>query len=225
MKKPLLFLLFIILLIVVARFFLPEFFHIDDLDKVIELKNRWIERYANGSLALYLTYFFINVFVASVPIPGVSVVSLLGGLIFGLKMGFVLTSSATAIGNLFAFFLARYFLQDWVKKKYGREILLFSKNWQKDGALALFSARLFPLIPSFVANLIMGVSSLDWKIFFVVSWFGRLPMVLIYTWAGVEISKITKLSEILNYRIIVCLMVLAIVPWVIKFLFNKVIRT
>ena len=152
------------------------------------------------------------------PVPGISMISFLGGTLFGFIPGMIYTSIATAIGNLGGFFIGRYCLQSFVYSYYGDKLRLFRQEWQKEGAMALFTFRLLPFIPSFVANLIMGVSSLHWWTFFWISWMGRIPMVVVYTWSGVQVAKIKSLEDILSPSILLAFIALGLLPWVLKML-------
>lgn len=158
-----------------------------------------------------------NIVMAMLPVPGISMISFLGGSIFGFFPGVIFTSVATAFGNLGGFFLGRYFFRDWVMTKYGHKVQEFEDNWQSNGAMALLSFRFFPLIPSFVANLVMGVSPLRWWTFFWVSWIGRIPMVLVYTYAGVKIATLDHHSKVLNPSLFGVFIVLALLPWAFKY--------
>ncbi len=223
MKKPITFLLIMVVAIFILNWFFPEIFVFTDFRFIQTAHADWIERYQANPIKIMTIYFFFNVVMAMMPVPGISMISFLGGALFGFFSGFLLSSFATALGNLGGFFLARTFLYDWVMDKYGERVTVFKKDWQTNGALALFSMRLFPLIPSFVANLIMGVSPLHWWTFFWVGWLGRIPMVLFYTLAGVQIASIKNVEDIISVPVLVSFGLLAVAPWFFKWLWNKMI--
>lgn len=218
MKKPIIFVLVFFLIIFVLKFVFPEYEVFTSLEKITIYHHDWLLFYQAQPFKVILFFFLFNTTMAALPIPGVSMVSLLGGALFGFFPGLMYTSIATAVGNLLGFFIARYFLQEWVEKRYGQKVRMFKNEWQREGALALFSFRIFPFIPSFVANLIMGVSKLHWWTFFWVSWLGRTPMVLVYTWAGVQFANIEGLDDILSPKVASAFILLAIMPWVFRHL-------
>lgn len=223
-EKPVYFLLLIVGLIILLNLYYPEIYALTDFKMIQYTHEKWTVLYKEKPFLIGGAFFLFNMFMAMLPVPGISMISLLGGALFGFTAGFLLSSAATATGNLGGFFLARYFLYDWVHEKYGHRAEVFKKDWQNNGALALFSLRLFPLIPSFVANLIMGVSPLHWWTFFWVGWLGRIPMVLFYTLAGVQIAKIRQVEDILSLPVLVSFSLLALAPWLLKLIYKKLTR-
>ena len=192
MKKILTFLSIIIIVFLSLYVFFPEITIYTTFEHIKASHEKWVALYHANPFKVVSYVMLFNAFMAMLPVPGITMISLLGGSIFGFIPGVVYTSLATAIGNLGGFFIARYFLHDYVYERYGDKLRIF------------------------VANLIMGVSSLKWWSFFWVSWLGRIPMVLVYTWSGVQIAKIRSLEDILSPSIVVAFSLLAALPWILK---------
>ncbi len=221
MRKPIVFVALLIILFLGLNFLFPEIFLYDNLEFIRAFHDKWLLLYASKPIKVISLFMVFNIVMAMLPIPGISMISFLGGSIFGFLPGIFYSSMATAIGNLGGFLLARYFFRDWVMEKYGNKVKIFEEDWEVRGAMALFSFRLFPLIPSFVANLIMGVSPLKWWTFFWVSWVGRIPMVLVYTYAGVKVAAIDHISDVLRPSILGAFAVLAFLPWILKYFLKR----
>lgn len=216
MKKILSFFIILAVLIFSIYLFFPEIILYTSLENIKASHEKWVAFYHQNPVKTISLFFLFNMIMAMLPVPGISMISFLGGTLFGFFPGVIYSSVATAIGNLGGFLIARYFLQGYVYARYGKSILLFRTEWQKEGTMALFSFRLFPFVPSFVANLIMGASSLHWWTFFWVGWVGRIPIVVVYTWSGVQIAKIRSLEDILSPDIVWAFLLLAALPWVLK---------
>lgn len=216
MKKILSFLIIVFIVLLSLYFFFPEVTLFTTLENIKASHDKWVALYQQNPSKIITIFFIFNAIMAMLPVPGISMISLLGGSIFGFLPGVLYSSIATGIGNLGGFFIARYFLQDYVYSKYGDKLGLFRSSFQVEGTMALFSFRLFPFVPSFVANLIMGVSPLHWWNFFWASWVGRIPMVLVYTWSGVQIAKVRSLEDILSPGVVIAFILLAILPWVFR---------
>lgn len=221
MKKILTFLVTIFIVSVFFYLLFPQLTHFMTFENIKASHDNWVALYQQSPVKIVSLFIAFNIMMAMLPVPGISMISFLGGALFGFIPGVIYSSVATAIGNLAGFFIARYFLQDYVYARYGDKLRLFRSSFQAEGVMALFSFRLFPFVPSFVANLIMGVSALNWWSFFLVSWVGRIPMVLVYAWSGVQVAKIQRLEDILGTRIIFAFILLAALPWMFKFLFNR----
>lgn len=210
-----------IFLIVGVNQLFPQILSFTDFRMIQSMQNDWHAIYLKRPAFYLSAFFFMHVFLAMLPVPALSMLSFLGSAVFGFGWGFTLSSVATALGNLGAFFLARLFLYDFVMEKFGSKVEIFKKDWQTNGALALFSLRLFPVAPSFIANLIMGVSPLNPWTFFWVSWVGRIPILLFYSLAGVEVAKISRIEDILSPQVLISFALMAIAPWVFRFLYQK----
>jgi uncharacterized membrane protein YdjX (TVP38/TMEM64 family) len=221
MKKILIFSVIIFIVLLSLYLFFPEITVFTTLENIKASHEKWVVLYQQNPIKLISLFFIFNAIMAMLPVPGISMISLLGGALFGFLPGVIYSSIATAIGNLGGFFIARYFLQDYVYARYGDKIGLFQESFQIEGTMALFSFRLFPFIPSFVANFIMGVSPLRWWNFFWASWVGRIPMVLVYTWSGVQIAKVKSLDDILSPGIVIAFILLAMLPWVFRLVIKK----
>lgn len=221
MKKPIVFVTLLIFLMLGLNLLFPEIFLYDNLQFIRAYHHKWMTLYSSNPLKVISLFLIFNIVMAMLPVPGISMISFLGGSIFGFIPGALYSSMATALGNLGGFLHARYFFRNWVMEKYGKKVKIFEEDWEVRGAMALFSFRLFPLIPSFVANLIMGVSPLKWWTFFWVSWVGRIPMVLVYTYAGVQVAAFDHLADALSPSVIGVFIVLAIFPWAFKYYFRQ----
>lgn len=218
MKKPLVFLISVTLAVLLLKVLVPELETLDSLSRIKSYHDKWLLFYEEAPVKIISIFFFFNTLMAALPVPGISMISFVGGMLFGFFKGAIFSSLATAVGNLLGFLIARYFLQEWILKRYGENARIFKEEWQNEGTMALLSFRLFPFIPSFVANLIMGVSNLHWWTFFWASWLGRIPMVIVYTWAGVEFAKISGLEDILSPKVVLAFLILALLPWCFKWL-------
>lgn len=219
--KLFLFVVLIVIIVIGIYLFSNELTFLSTLESIKATHDKWVAVYLAHPPKFIIKFILFNIFMAMLPVPGISMISFFGGTIFGFWPAFFYSSIATAIGNLGGFFLGRYFLQNYVHAKYGDKLIVFRDEWQKSGAMALFTMRLFPFIPSFVANLIMGVSLLHWWTFFWVSWIGRIPMVVVYAWSGVQVAKIESLEDILSPKIIIAFLLLGTLPWVLKTVIKK----
>lgn len=217
MKKPVFFFFALIGVVILLKWLVPELEVLESFSSIKSYHDEWLLFYEKAPLKIIFFFIAFNTLMAALPVPGISMISFVGGMLFGFWQGALLSSLATAVGNLLGFFVARYFLQDWILKRFGENARIFKEEWQNEGTMALLSFRLFPFIPSFVANLIMGISNLHWWTFFWASWLGRIPMVTVYTWAGVEFAKIEGLEDILSPKVVMAFLILALFPWGFKF--------
>ena len=117
------------------------------------------------------------------------------GLVFGFYYGFLISFSGALCGAIISFWLARKWGQVWVLARFGDkykgQIAQFSSAY---GFRTVLVARLIPVIPSPLINVLSGVSKIKFKDFTVSSAIGKMPFAAIYTLAGNEISKYENLN-------------------------------
>ncbi len=161
-------------------------------------------------------YFFFYVAATGISIPGAILLTLLGGAIFGLWWGTLLVSFASSIGATGAFLASRLLLRDWVQRRFGAYLAPINKGIAKDGAFYLFSLRMVPLVPFFVVNLLMGLTSISVPAYYIASQIGMFVSTLVYVNAGAELAQITSLSGLVSPSVLLSFTLLGVVPLAAK---------
>ncbi|WP_017223310.1 FAD-dependent oxidoreductase [Moritella dasanensis] len=170
---------------------------------------------ANRSLAM-LIFFVSYVAITGFSLPGAVLLTLLGGGLFGFGYGLLLISFASSIGATLAFLVSRYLLRDYVQNKFGSRLDAINKGVEKEGDFYLFSLRLIPVFPFFLINILMGLTKISTRSFYLVSQIGMLAGTAVYVWAGTQLSEINSLSGIASPSLLGALALLGIFPWVAK---------
>jgi uncharacterized membrane protein YdjX (TVP38/TMEM64 family) len=179
----------------------------------------------NANPALYIAGFFlIYVAVTGLSIPGAAIMTLIAGALFGLVLGTIIVSFASTIGATLAFLGSRYVLRDWVQSKFGERLKAIDDGLAKDGAFYLFTLRLIPVFPFFVINLLMGLTRIKTLTYFWVSQLGMLAGTIVYVNAGTQISRIESTAGLLSPTLIGSFVLLALFPWVAKWIIALVNR-
>ncbi len=163
--------------------------------------------------------FFLVAYIAmtALSIPGATVLTLIGGAVFGLVFGIVLVSFASAIGATLAFLASRLLLRDWVQAKFGDRLASINAGIEREGAFYLFALRLVPLFPFFVVNLLMGLTKIRTWTFYWVSQLGMLAGTIVYVYAG------TKLGEFrVSAGLVIAFVLLGILPLAAKKLLDAI---
>ncbi len=188
---------------------------------------RWDElRAAQAAhpLAAAAVFFLIYVAVAGTSLPGAAVLTLVGGALFGLLTGFVLVSFASSVGATLAMLLSRTLLGEWVQKRFASQLAAINTGISRDGGFYLFSLRLIPLFPFFVVNLVLGLTRMPVRQFYLVSQVGMIPGTLVYVFAGTEFGKALSasaadgfdLGTIVTPGLLAAFTLLGLLPWVAR---------
>ena len=174
---------------------------------------------ANKFLSIII-FFVVYVLVTSLSIPGASILSLLAGAIFGLLLGSVLVIFGATIGATIAFWLARYLLGNSIQEKYADKLKTINEGVKKDGAFYLLTLRLIPIFPFFVINVLMGLTPMRTLTYVLTSFFGMLAGTIIFVNVGTQLASLESVSGILTPKIWGAFILLAIFPWIAKFIIN-----
>lgn len=145
-----------------------------------------------------IVYFSIYIVVTALSLPGAAIMTLLGAALFGFWWSLILISFASTIGATLAFLFSRYILRDWVQAKFGHRLAPINAGIKKDGPFYLFTLRLIPVFPFFLVNLLMGLTPLSTKRFYLVSQIGMLAGTAVYINAGTQLGEIESLGGIIS---------------------------
>lgn len=167
-------------------------------------------------LVIVGAYFGLYVLVTALSLPGATVMTLLGGAVFGLLWGTLIVSFASTIGATLAFLIARLFLHDWVKSRFRKRYERAQREFERQGGFYVFSIRLVPLVPFFVANLVLALTPVRLVTYYVASQIGMLPGTLVYVNAGQQLGQLESFEGIFTPSLIAAFLILAAFPWFSK---------
>ena len=172
--------------------------------------------HANSPLLSVAAYFVIYVVTTALSLPGAVLLTLAGGAVFGLLWGTVIISFASTIGATLAFLMSRFLLRDWVAKRFGQRLTAIDEGVRREGAFYLFTLRLVPVIPFFLINLLLGLTTMKARTFYWVSQVGMLAGTIVYVNAGTQLGKLDSLSGILSPGLLGSFVLLGIFPLIAR---------
>lgn len=167
-------------------------------------------------LSASLIYGLIYVAVTGLSLPGAAVLSLAGGAVFGLLWGTVLVSVASTVGATLAFLLSRTLLRGVVQRRFGSNLAAMEEGIARDSVFYLLSLRLAPVVPFFVVNLVMGLTTMPVLRYAFASQLGMLPGTAVYVNAGTQLASLTSPKGILSPAVVGSLLLLAVFPWLAR---------
>ncbi|TDX28355.1 pyruvate/2-oxoglutarate dehydrogenase complex dihydrolipoamide dehydrogenase (E3) component [Modicisalibacter xianhensis] len=211
MKRYRILILGIVLLVMIA-FFLGG---IDDyltLESIKLLQERFDQWFVDAPWLVAGGFFLVYVLIAALSLPGATLLTLLGGALFGLGWGFLIISFASTIGATLAFLLSRTLFREAVERRFSQHLETINRGVERDGALYLFSLRLVPIFPFFVVNLAMGLTRLRISVFYIASQIGMIPGTLVYVNAGQQLGELQSLSGVVSPSLLLSFALLGIFP-------------
>lgn len=165
-----------------------------------------------------LLLFGLYTAVTALSIPGAVPLTLLTGAVFGLGWGTLIVSFASTLGATLAFLVARYLLRGYLEQRFAASFKKINAAMQREGARYLFSLRLVPLFPFFLINLMMGLTRISTVKFYWISQLGMLPGTLVYVNAGSSLADLSSPTGILSLEMFFAFALIALLPWVSKWL-------
>lgn len=161
-------------------------------------------------------FFAVYVVMTALSLPGATLLTLLGGALFGLGWGLLIISFASTMGATLAFLLSRFLFQKPIEKRFPRQFTSVNRGVERDGALYLFTLRLVPAFPFFMINLVMGLTRIKTFTFYWVSQVAMLPGTAIYVNAGGQLGELESLSGIISPTLLASFALLAVFPWIAR---------
>ncbi len=186
--------------------------HYFTLSYIKASQEKFAALYSDHRLMVIAAYMVIYILVTSLSLPGAAIMTLAGGALFGLLIGTVVVSFASAAGATLACFISRFVLRDWVQNKFGDKLKTVNEGIETEGAFYLFSLRLIPIFPFWLINLVMGLTKMPLGTYYWVSQVGMLPGTIVYVNAGKELAQISSLSGILSPGLILSFVILGLFP-------------
>ena len=138
--------------------------------------------------------------------PGIF--SVIGGLLFGFKLGAVLTIIAAIIYTNIMFLISRYFARNKIEKFLEKRLTLKQFNrifGLKDNKLATFLiiCRLIPILPNSIVSYSYGLTRISFKHYFIANLIGLIPGRLIWLNFGSKLNNIWSLEFLMAAILII----------------------
>lgn len=170
--------------------------------------------------------FCVYVIVTASGFPGSTALSIVSATILPYWASVFTVSFASTLGATVAMLMSRYLFRDMVQSWFGGRFLQFEEIWERDGIWYLYSMRLAPYVPFFSINLLMGLTRIKVKDYWIASQLGMLPGTLVNLYLGSKLPPLSELIEngiptLLTPPILLGFTLLAIVPVAIRFALRR----
>jgi uncharacterized membrane protein YdjX (TVP38/TMEM64 family) len=170
---------------------------------------------------MIVIYFLIYVATAAISLPFGGVLTLAAGALFGFWWGLLLAMVSATTGALAGFVVSRYLFHDRVERRFGARLAPIKEGLRKEGAFYLFSLRMVPVFPYWLANLLMGLTKMPAFTFWWVSVLGLIPIEAAYVFAGTQLADAANSrGHVLSFNLVAALLGLAVLPLLLR----KVVR-
>ncbi|CAL1411494.1 unnamed protein product [Linum trigynum] len=180
-------LLLLLAAVVVACFTLP-------VEKILKDFLLWVEQDLGAWGPLVLAVAYIPLTILAVP---ASVLTLGGGYLFGLPIGFVADSFGATIGACAAFLLGRTLGRSMVvaKLKDYPQFRSVAIAIERSGFKIVLLLRLVPLLPFNMLNYLLSVTPVSFMEYMLASWLGMMPITLALVYVGTTLKDLSDVTH------------------------------
>ncbi|XP_074268961.1 uncharacterized protein LOC141592255 [Silene latifolia] len=179
-----------VLLLLVALLFLYSL----PIEQYLKDFLQWVKEDLGPWGPFVLAVAYIPLTVLAVP---ASVLTLGGGYLFGLPLGFIADSVGATLGATVAFLLGRTIGKSYVMSKL--------KNYPKFHAVAIaiqrsgfkivFLLRLVPLLPFNMLNYLLSVTPVSLGAYMLATWLGMMPITFAFVYVGTTLKDLSDVTH------------------------------
>lgn len=159
------------------------------------------------SAAIFLSA-YIGAVALSLPIA--TLLTLLGGFLFGKWLGAFLVVTGATIGATIIFTIAKTSIGESLREKAGDFYKKIEKNMNENAIGYLFFMRLVPIFPFVLVNIAPALFNVPVRIFIITTFFGILPGSFVYVNLGESLGNIESLSDLVSKETIFAFALLGI---------------
>ena len=159
----------------------------------------WIK--GGGQTAVIVSIVFVAILVFFPVMPFVVVAGIIGA-VFGTWYGSLVSLAGALLGAVIMFLMSRYGFRDWAQRmlqKYPK-VKEYESYFEKNAFLGILFVRVVPVVPSPAVNVISGISRVSVLTFFVASLLGKIPSIVIFTFAGSNFGE-NKTGSFITYGV------------------------
>jgi uncharacterized membrane protein YdjX (TVP38/TMEM64 family) len=183
------------------RYFTLESFKLNH-DRLV----RAVEHRPVASILIFIFIYFIDVVLA---LPTAALLTVIGGYLFGVIPGTIFSMIGAVLGAYILFLFTRYFFGHSLQSKYANRLQGINHEIHTNGIYYMIILRLLPFVPFFLVNVLFGLTKVQTFTFVWTTIVGVFPATLLYALAGEQLQHINSISDILSFRMLTILTLIA----------------
>lgn len=171
---------------------------------------------------LFFALAYIMTVALSLPIA--TVLTLLGGFLFGVVLGAITIVLSATIGATIIFLIAQTAIGSSLREKAGPFYNKVAENMKDNGFQYMLFMRFVPIVPFFIANILPALFDIKLRDFFITTLIGIIPGTIVYANIGRELGTIETLNDLVSAKTLIAFALLgflSLIPTLIKFFRKK----
>lgn len=179
-------------------------FFVFDLDRFITLESLARHHAAllafvgANPIAAWLVYVGLYVLVTGFSVPGATVMTLAGGVLFGTIIGALGSVIGATTGAAAIFLATRTALGEPLRARAGPWLMRLEAGFRRDAFNYLLTLRLIPIFPFFAVNLVPAFLGVPLRTFVLATFLGIIPGTVVFTSIGAGLGDLIATGETLT---------------------------
>ena len=224
-KSPLRFLPLALIAVAFAAFFVLDLDKYLSFDALRENRQWLIDTVAAHHLLSAAVFIVLYAAAVAVSLPGASLLTLIGGFLFGAVFGTVYVVLAATLGAVGIFLAARTAFADALRAKAGPWLAKLQDGFHENELSYLLFLRLVPAFPFFIVNVVPAFLGVSLRTYTIATLVGIIPGTAVYAIFGAGLGEILasdaepSLAGILSPELVIGMVglgVLALVPVLVR---------
>ena len=184
-----------LLLAGLAAFFALGLHHYFTFDYLHQHRMGLIDWVAANGLLAALAFIGIYTVVTALSLPAASIVTLVGGFLFGTVLGTIWAVIGATIGAIAVFLAARSAFSALLRSKAGSALARLEAGFKRDAFSYLMFLRLVPVFPFWLVNLAAAFLGVNLRTYAVATFFGIIPGTTVFSAVGAGLGSVFEKGE------------------------------
>jgi uncharacterized membrane protein YdjX (TVP38/TMEM64 family) len=191
-----------VLIILFALFFYFRLYQYLSFDMLKTHRNgllQWRETHLFLAIASFMLIYMLAV---AISIPGATILTLIGGFLFGAWLGTLLVVVSATIGAMIIFGAVNTAFGESLVRKASGKLKAFEKGFADNAFSYSMVLRLVPIFPFWLINVVSPLLSVPFRTFVITTFLGIIPGTFVYVWLGSGLGAIFDQNKSLDLGII-----------------------
>jgi uncharacterized membrane protein YdjX (TVP38/TMEM64 family) len=186
--------------------------HLGTLEQFTPVKVRDIlETFGHRAAIVYIVAYALNTIL---PFPPLAILSLTAGLMFGKFWGAVYLMIGALLGASTAFGISRSLGKKFVERMLKGKIREFDDAMATKGFATILFFRVVPLIPHEILNYAAGLTEISFGDYFLATFLGLLPSIVISAYFGGEIGRIEGIHDLISFKFVMTALIIVLIIFI-----------
>ncbi|CAM2891454.1 TVP38/TMEM64 family protein [Legionella worsleiensis] len=152
----------------------------------------WTHNHYPLAVALFMITYIVCV---AASFPGALILTLTGGLLFGIFWGTFFVVLSATLGSILIFSIVKYAFSDWVAQRTSGWVTKMRHGFHHNAFSYLLVLRLMPIFPFWAVNIVPALLGVKARTFILATFLGIIPGSMIYASVGNSLNHLFEQGQ------------------------------